>query len=489
MQLLRIVKAQIPAFLDKYTEICRLSKKRICTVRNAGQIRYLWRKQFMKLNYGRTVRIGFAFLAICAFWQMYNNVIPLILTNTFHMNESLSGAIMAADNVLALFLLPLFGSLSDKCKSPMGRRKPFILAGTVLSVLLMLLVPVLDNRYFSYPSKGLSMVFVCVLGLLLIAMGTYRSPAVALMPDLTPKPFRSRANAVINLMGALGGIIYLILASILYSEARTKGLAHVNYLPLFLIVAAIMVLSLLIVLFTINEPALRLQVENYEKDHPEQETAPVGDDGSRTLPPAVKRSLIFLLISVSLWFISYNAVETWFTTYAQRMWGMSLGSASLCLTIATGGAILSYIPIGQAAARFGRRRVIIAGVILLASCFFVLFIYTLLSGSFHPVLYLLLLLIGLAWAAINVNSLPMVLEMCSGAEIGRFTGLYYTFSMAAQIVTPVAAGTLMNRIGYTSLFIYSTLFAGMAFLTMSQVKHGDTKVQARRGLEAYDIDD
>ena len=443
----------------------------------------------MKLNYGRTVRIGFAFLAICAFWQMYNNVIPLILTNTFHMNESLSGAIMAADNVLALFLLPLFGSLSDKCKSPMGRRKPFILAGTVLSVLLMLLVPVLDNRYFSYPSKGLSMVFVCVLGLLLIAMGTYRSPAVALMPDLTPKPFRSRANAVINLMGALGGIIYLILASILYSESRTKGLAHVNYLPLFLIVAAIMVLSLLIVLFTINEPALRLQVENYEQDHLEQETAPAGDDGSRTLPPAVKRSLIFLLVSVSLWFISYNAVETWFTTYAQRMWGMSLGSASLCLTIATGGAILSYIPIGQAAARFGRRRVIIAGVILLASCFFVLFIYTLLSGSFHPVLYLLLLLIGLAWAAINVNSLPMVLEMCSGAEIGRFTGLYYTFSMAAQIVTPVAAGTLMNRIGYTSLFIYSTLFAGMAFLTMSQVKHGDTKVQARRGLEAYDIDD
>ena len=443
----------------------------------------------MKLNYGRTVRIGFAFLAICAFWQMYNNVIPLILTNTFHMNESLSGAIMAADNVLALFLLPLFGSLSDKCKSPMGRRKPFILAGTVLSVLLMLLVPVLDNRYFSYPSKGLSMIFVCVLGLLLIAMGTYRSPAVALMPDLTPKPFRSRANAVINLMGALGGIIYLILASILYSEARTKGLAHVNYLPLFLIVAAIMVLSLLIVLFTINEPALRLQVENYEKDHLEQETAPAGDDGSRTLPPAVKRSLIFLLISVSLWFISYNAVETWFTTYAQRMWGMSLGSASLCLTIATGGAILSYIPIGQAAARFGRRRVIIAGVILLASCFFVLFIYTLLSGSFHPVLYLLLLLIGLAWAAINVNSLPMVLEMCSGAEIGRFTGLYYTFSMAAQIVTPVAAGTLMNRIGYTSLFIYSTLFAGMAFLTMSQVKHGDTKVQAKHGLEAYDIED
>lgn len=443
----------------------------------------------MKLNYGRTVRIGFAFLAICAFWQMYNNVIPLILTRTFHMNESLSGAIMAADNVLALFLLPFFGSLSDRCKNPMGRRKPFILAGTLASVLLMLLVPLLDNLFYRSPSSRLTGAFVCVLGLLLIAMGTYRSPAVALMPDLTPKPLRSRGNAMINLMGALGGIIYLILASILYSESRTAGLDHINYFPLFLIVAGIMVFSLLVLLFTVNEPALRRQVEDYEKAHPEQDMTKKSADGSQVLPGPVKKSLVFLLLSVSLWFISYNAVETWFTTYAARMWGMSLGSASLCLTIATGGAIVSYIPIGQAAARLGRRRVILAGVLLLTACFAFLFIFTLFSKSFHPVLYPILLLIGLAWAAINVNSLPMVLEICSGAEIGRFTGLYYTFSMAAQIVTPVAAGTLMNRIGYTSLFVYSTVFAGLAFLTMSFVRHGDTRIQAKKGLEAYDVED
>ena len=148
----------------------------------------------MKLNYKRTVLIGFAFFSICAFWQMYNNVIPLILTNTFHLNESWSGVIMAADNVLALFLLPFFGALSDKCHFRSGRRMPFILWGTVAAVVLMMLLPVLDDRHFAAPSAGLKAAFIVVLGLLLVAMGTYRSPAVALMPDCTPKPLRSKGN-------------------------------------------------------------------------------------------------------------------------------------------------------------------------------------------------------------------------------------------------------------------------------------------------------
>ena len=168
------------------------------------------RKQ--KLNTWQTIRVGFAFLAILAFWQMYNNVIPLILTKTFHMDKSFSGVIMAADNVLALFLLPLFGGLSDRCKTKIGKRKPFILGGSIAAVFLMLLVPLLDNAYFKNPKTSTEIIFVCVLGCILVAMGTYRSPAVALMPDVTPKPLRSKANAVINLMGALGGIIYLIIA-------------------------------------------------------------------------------------------------------------------------------------------------------------------------------------------------------------------------------------------------------------------------------------
>ena len=172
----------------------------------------------MKLKIGQTIRVGFAFLSICAFWQMYNGIIPLILKNTFNMNETITGVIMAADNVLALFLLPLFGGISDKCKSKMGRRKPFILFGTIAAIGLMLLLPLVDNSYFDNPSLGKEILFVAILGALLVAMGTYRSPAVALMPDVTPKPLRSQGNAIINLMGAIGGVLYLGISTVLYNS-------------------------------------------------------------------------------------------------------------------------------------------------------------------------------------------------------------------------------------------------------------------------------
>ncbi|MBQ4374067.1 MAG: MFS transporter [Lachnospiraceae bacterium] len=443
----------------------------------------------MKLKTGQTIRVGFAFLSICAFWQMYNSIIPLILTNTFAMNETISGAIMAADNVLAIFLLPLFGGISDRCKSKMGRRKPFLLYGTLVSVVLMLLLPVLDNRYAAAPSAGTKVLFIVVLGCILVSMGTYRSPSVALMPDVTPKPLRSKANAIINLMGAIGGILYLAIATVLYSEKRTAGLDHVNYLPLFMIVAGIMIVGMLIVLITVDEVGLNRQMAEYEAAHPEEQDTVVDASGEEKLPPEVKRSLGLLLASIALWFISYNAMETWFTTYANRMWGMSLGSASLCLTIATLGAILSYIPVGAIASNIGRKKTILSGVVLMTACFVICFVYTLASDHFSPILYVIFAFVGMGWAAINVNSLPMVVEMCKGSDIGRFTGYYYTFSMAAQIVTPIVAGTLMNRVGYTTLFPYAAVFMAAAFVTMIQVKHGDSKLITKKGLEAFDFDD
>ena len=222
----------------------------------------------MKLKTWQTIRIGFAFLSICTFWQMYNSVIPLVLTNTFHMDETLSGVIMAMDNILALFLLPLFGMLSDKCKSGMGRRKPFILFGTIAAVILMVFLPMIDNSYFLQPSMQKQIFFIAILGALLVAMGTYRSPAVALMPDVTPGPLRSKANAIINLMGAIGGILYLGIAAVLYSDSRVGGLEHVNYLPLFLIVAGIMLIALLIVMITVDEVKLHGELLEYEREHP-----------------------------------------------------------------------------------------------------------------------------------------------------------------------------------------------------------------------------
>ena len=162
----------------------------------------------LKLNNKRTILVGLAFLSICSFWQMYDDLVPLILRETFHMDESLTGVIMAADNVLALFLLPFFGGLSDKTRTKLGSRTPYIIAGTAGAVILMNLLPALDNSYAAGAAPYKLVSFVIVLGLLLIAMGTYRSPAVALMPDVTPKPLRSKANAIINLMGAVGGILY-----------------------------------------------------------------------------------------------------------------------------------------------------------------------------------------------------------------------------------------------------------------------------------------
>ena len=440
----------------------------------------------MKLNNKRTILVGLAFLSICAFWQMYDNVVPLILTNTFHLNETFSGAIMAADNILALFLLPFFGGLSDRTDTKIGKRMPFILFGTGIAVILLNILPLLDNGYFAAPSTFKMVSFVIVLALLLIAMGIYRSPAVALMPDVTPKPLRSKANAIINLMGAVGGMIYLALAAVLYPNKKVAGLEHVNYQPLFMIVAAIMFVSVGILFLTIKEPKLTAENRALEEQHPEWNLAEDDGSGGEVLPPQVKTSLGFLLASIALWFIGYNGVTTWFTTYVSQVMGQALGGASTCLLIATAGAIVSYIPIGALASKIGRKKTIMGGIVLLAVCFALGYVLTTTYSSINVVMFIVFALVGLAWAAINVNSLPMVVEMCKGSDIGKFTGYYYTASMAAQIVTPILAGTLMRSVSYKILFPYAAIFVALSFLTMTRVQHGDNRPEAKKGLNAYE---
>ena len=441
----------------------------------------------MKLNNKRTVLVGLAFLSICAFWQMYDNVIPLILRETFHMNESLAGAVMALDNILALFLLPFFGTLSDRCRNQkLGRRTPFILIGTAAAVILMNLLPLLDNGYAENGGRWRFAAFIVVLGGLLVGMGSYRSPAVALMPDVTPKPLRSRANAIINLMGAVGGMLYLGVAAVLYPTDKVKNLVHVNYQPLFLVVSAIMAAAVAVLLLTIREPRLSAENQALEARHPEWNLAEDDGSGHEVLPAPVKRSLGFLLASIALWYIGYNGVTTWFTTYISEIMGEGLGTASRCLLVATAGAIVSYIPIGAVASKVGRRKTILAGCALLAACFFTGFLLTTAFSTLNFAMYIVFALVGLAWAAINVNSLPMVVEMCKGSDIGKFTGYYYTASMAAQVVTPVLAGTLMRHVSYKILFPYATLFVALSFVTMCFVRHGDSKAEAKRGLDAFE---
>ena len=420
----------------------------------------------MKLNNRRTVLIGFAFLSICAFWQLYDTVIPLILRDTFRIGDARAGQIMALDNVLALFLLPWFGRLSDRCNSRMGRRMPFIVFGTIAAVALMLVLTAMD-------ALGRFPAFFTVLLLLLVAMGSYRSPAVALMPDVTPKPLRSKANAIINLMGALGGVFALAVIRLL--PAAAEG-ARVNYFPAFAAVAALMALSVLLVYCRVDERALRSEMP----PEPEEETAPGGK-----LPRELRTSLILILCSVALWYMGYNAVTTAYSKYFTRKWG-DLSGAAICLMIATAGAVVSYIPVGMLSSKVGRKKMILLGVCVLTACFA-------LAGTvqtFSPLVYALFVLIGFAWAAINVNSYPMAVEISQSGDVGKYTGYYYTFSMAAQIVTPIVSGWLLEHVGYHTLFPYAAAMTGAAFFTMLFVRHGDSRPEAAKSvLEHFDAAD
>ena len=414
----------------------------------------------MKLNYKRTILIGMAFLSICAFWQMYDNIIPLILKDTFHLGETVTGAIMAADNILALFLLPLFGSLSDRTNTRIGKRMPFILAGTVLSVLFLLILPVADQ--------------------------TANLPLFIAALFLVPKPLRSKGNAVINLMGAIGGVYALIMIKFLVGGGLTP-----DYFPLFLSIGLLMLVCVAVLIFTIRENPLREMIQKEEAAEDagsDREAVSTGNAAGKSsaLPRDVRRSLIFILLSVALWYIAYNAVTTAFSRYATHVWGLENGGYANCLMVATVAAIISYIPIGAISGRIGRKRTILIGVALLTFCYLCASFYM----SYHASMNVFFGIIGFAWAAINVNSFPMVVEISANADVGKYTGYYYTFSMAAQVVTPILSGFLLEHISYRTLFPYAVVFSVLAFCTMLMVKHGDSKpVKKKSVLENFDIDD
>ncbi len=424
----------------------------------------------MKLNYKRTFFVGMAFLSISAFWQMYDNIIPLILQNTFHLNETIIGAIMAMDNVLAVFLLPVIGTLSDKVDTKMGKRTPFIVGGTFAAAICMMLLPLADH----YKMLGL---FIVALALTLIAMAMYRSPAVALMPDLTPKPLRSSANAVINLMGAVGAIYALILIRLLVKKEE-----HPSYLPVFLGVVGIMVLAVIILVATINEKKIAAKIAEEYPEEAEEEK----EKEEHGLPAPVKRSLVLILVSIFLWFTAYNAVTTAFSRYAVTVWGMEGGGFASCLMVAMVAAIISYIPIGIISSKIGRKKSILIGLVMIFISYTSVFFYP----TYNVTANIFFAIIGIGWAAISVNSLPMVVEMSKGSDIGKYTGLYYTFSMTAQIFTPIVSGALLQYVSYSTLFPYAMFFTACAFVTMMMVKHGDSKPMKKENvLENFDVDD
>ena len=512
----------------------------------------------MKLNYKRTVFVGFAFFLICTFWQAYDTIVPKILTDKFGMAQAGSGIVMALDNILALFLLPLFGTLSDRCKSKRGRRTPFILVGTLVACVAFVclsfadnlqhqniqavatiddpagLAVLYDNEYdtalktpegeafvltevftrdaftaitaqveqdgklvtnpdyanYVVPARQAYawqctqqdpkplILFMGILLVTLLAMAVFRSPAVALMPDVTIKPLRSKANAVINLMGTAGGIIILGLGMVFATGSVMNAL--MSYTAFFSIVAGIMLVALLVFLWQVNEPQFVLEMQQESRRyHLDDEPEPAPGE-RRRLSGGERASLLLILLSVVFWFFGYNAVTSKYSVYASKVLSLDYNST---LMIANVAAIVSYLPVGFVASKIGRKKTILAGIVMLSTSFLVASFLR--EGSSALLMNCMFALAGIGWATINVNSFPMVVELSRGGDVGKYTGFYYTASMAAQTVTPYFSGLLMDRIGMTTLFPYATVFVALAFVTMLFVRHGDSRpTPAKDRLEA-----
>lgn len=436
----------------------------------------------MKLNYKRTTLIGLAFMSILCFWQFYDQVIPYLLENVFGLKTMAANSIMAIDNVLAIFMLPLFGALSDRTHTRLGKRTPYILFGTLAAVALLVAMA------FTVETRSFPAFFFCLVGLLVV-MSIYRSPAVAYMPDVTPKPLRSKANAVINLVGYIGGIFAtLMMTLLLKSRKQADGTSLYaegqSFLPIFFVIAGFMLLVVLVMVATVKET--RLLSDTAAEMERDETPAPAG--GKTRLEPAVRRSLILILFSVFLWFMAYNAVTTAFSRYCANVWGTDLGTSASYLTVATVAAIASFLPLGFLSGKVGRKKTVLLGIVLMTACYgAAIFI-----RQPSVVMYVIFGLVGMGWAAINVNSFPMVVEMSSSGDVGRYTGLYYTFSMAAQIATPLLSALLIDTLGlgYRALFPYAVVFSVLSFVTMSQVRHGDSRPQPPDNkLELFDQQD
>lgn len=538
----------------------------------------------LKLDYKKTIKVGFAFAIIQCFWVVYDYVIPLLIDNAFGLSNAMRGLIMGLDNLLALFMLPLFGKISDSCKSKYGRRTPFIVLGTLAAIVLMIFIPVTtasqlkeanvirndletrfiedaafrqekltefyddaesgENKYISkivfdelsgkiskeefvnlttddeagyfnrFAKDGMNryindqvynqvtkqhsvrlVFFILVLFLVLVAMGTYRSPAVALMPDVTPKPLRSQANAIINLAGGVGGAIATItyMVGFLINENGYVGIYIANALSMGIL--------LLCFIKLVNEPKMvddcRRICEEYGITDEDDEAVDLreqeAEDGvtadkaaDETVLSAEKQKLkksktisfLLILASIFMWFMGYNAVSSNLSIYIVNVLGCTPFIGTVVSAASMAVSAVAFIPVGMLAVKIGRKKSIMLGL-LFATVSFVcvfLFIKPQWGISVKAIMFALFYLIaGFGLIVVNVNTFPMVVELSSAKDVGKYTGYYYMATMSAQAITPYIGGLFMDHLSNRSLFAYSAVCVIISIVLMALVKHGDSK--------------
>ncbi len=540
----------------------------------------------MKLDYKKTIKVGFAFAIITIFWSAYDFVIPLLLERAFGLSNALRGLIMGLDNLLSLFLLPIFGKISDKSKSKYGRRTPFIVIGTIATVVLMVFVPISANKQLreanvykaelienlsetewaeiyhnhgdkiylennnineqkfisialegqtkltkkgtfkkSYYLDGVELtkeeyepiltqnenyqkfctsplntwlskqininitqnnivrlvIYMVILFFVLIAMTTFRSPAVALMPDVTPKPLRSPANAIINLMGGLGTALAFIIYTVGFMISDT------SYIGIFACVAGGMLLLMVCFLLLVNENKFVKECEEICAEYGiDTDEGAISDEESRKARAAdpehrAKMTSFFLILaSIFMWFMGYNAVSSALSVYTTRALNLSPSVASLISGVSMGVSAIAFIPVGYLAAKIGRRKSIMLGFIMSIISFVLIWLW-IRPGSFAPYLFAAFYLIaGFGLIIANVNTFPMVVELSRAEDVGKYTGYYYVATMSAQAITPFISGIFMDKFGDSTLFSYSAACVAVATLLMFFVKHGDSKLIGKK---------
>ncbi len=596
----------------------------------------------MKLNYKRTIKVGLAFAIIMLFWTAYDFVVPLLLERAFGLSNSLRGMVMGIDNVLSLFLLPIFGKWSDNINTKKGKRTPFVFVGTILSVVIMIFVPITassqlkdatalrskiyavettadfnyeasdgtvytsadqfytmmyttesksgigyaysdhdylklndkdsleaylvvarrgvkelekeDGKYYlvtegarteidqatydaykaeneeyqRFVEPGIAVfaseevntkitkvhperigVYLAVLFLVLVAMASFRSPAVALMPDVTPKPLRSQANAMINLMGGIGGALAFIIYTVGFILAENP------FTQIFSVAAAAMIVILMAFLFLVNEPKF---VEDCKKDceeygisnddeaveRGEEEPSEVAADAAEEHPAetpeetaekkkkherAFKRSFFFILASTFMWFMGYNAISSNLSVYCTKVLNQSAAVASVISGVSMAVSAIAFIPVGILAVKIGRRKSVLLGFSLAIVSFVLVFLFVRPDNMAKYLFAIFYLISGFGLIITNVNTFPMVLELSSSSSVGKYTGYYYISTMSAQAITPFISGLVMDYFEDQYLFLYSAICVVIAFIFMFFTRYGDSKpVPAKSTLEYLGAD-
>ncbi len=413
----------------------------------------------MKFNPGKTLLLGLGFFGVSVIWSVYNAFVPIFLAERFLMAAGFIGFFMTLDNIAALIIQPLVGSWSDRIQTPIGRRIPFILVGAPLAAAAFILLP---------KSQAMWVFFISAL-MLLVSMAIWRTPVVALMPDITPSRFRSQANGIINLMGGVGAIIAFLGGATLYEMDP----AYPFYLG-----AGLVTLSAILVFLFIKEP------KNAET---KIEEPPKLIESIKFILNDKDKSALRILLAIFFWFISYNGIEAFFTLYAKNYLSFTESDGSRLLGQLALFFVLFSLPSGYIGAAAGRKRTIISGIILMAACIASMYILPVSTLTIQltslpvlgniPVVGAILMVTGIAWALININSLPMVVDMTDASLIGTYTGLYYLFSTLAAVLGPILYGFIIELSGnsYNLLMLVSPIFLAFAFLNMIGVTSGESK--------------